>query len=358
MAAARRGISWLRLGPLLVGAAVAGPEDELRPVGGVRRRVVEAHARVRVHDLAVGRRPLLVGAAVAGPQLDEGAVDVLGAGDVHAAAGDGEGAVAVDGPVLCAGVAVTVPDLHLGAVGAAAVVVVHALGAAEAGLDRAGRAARAAGGRGVAGRDDVGLDGRLSARRREAGGHDALVEGAGGALAVVAADAEDDRALLVHRVVARGADAAEVRRQGTGLRVAAEDGPVVRLALDHRGGEPEVGGRVGRVEAGALAGEQAVLHVGHDPRAATRAAAPGGFRPEVDGFHVAGAVVVVVRLCVAVVEAASVVCVRAVEDGVLALGRVAGRDARGAVVAVAVARGDEDAVNLRAVDHGRGRGSV
>src|SRR5215472_8228054 len=151
----RRGISWLRLGPLLVGTAVAGPKDELRPVGGVRRRVVEAHARMRVHDLAVGRRPLLVSAAVTGPQLDEGAVDVLGAGDVHAAAGDGEGAVAVDGPVLRAGVAVAVPDLHLGAGGAAAVVVIHALGAAEPGLDRA-RGATAARGGGVAGRDNVG----------------------------------------------------------------------------------------------------------------------------------------------------------------------------------------------------------
>jgi len=69
---------------------------------------------------------------------------------------------------------------------------------------------------------------------------------------------------------------------------------------------------------------------------------------------VAGAVVVVVGLGVAVVEAAAVVGVRAVEDRVLALGGVAGRDARGAVVAVAVARRDVDAVDLRAVDRGRG----
>ena len=89
-----------------------------------------------------------------------------------------------------------------------------------------------------------------------------------------------------------------------------------------------------------------------DPRA------PGPLSPEVDGFHGAGAVVVVVGLGVAVVEAAAVVGVRAVEDRVLALRRVAGRDVPGAVIAVAVARGDVDAVDLRAVDHGGRRRRV
>src|SRR6202023_3024902 len=213
----------LRQGPLLVAAAVAGVKDELRPIRGIGAGIVEAHPRVRVHDLSVGRLPLLVGAAVAGPPLDQGAVGVLGPGDVHAAAVDGEGPVAVNGPVLCAGVAVAGPHLHLVAVRAARVVVVHAVAAVVAAHDRAGRARRAAGGGGVAGRDDVGLHGGLGAGRRVAGGHDAFVEGAGGALAVVAADAEDDGALLVHRVIARWAHAAVARRQGAGLRVAAED---------------------------------------------------------------------------------------------------------------------------------------
>src|ERR1700722_7205752 len=147
----------LRQRPMLVAAAVAGVQDQLRAVGGVGGGIVEAFAGGRVDYLPVLRLPLLVGAAVAGPQLDEGAVGVVGAGDVHAAAVDGQGAVAVDGPVLRGGVAVAGPDLHLVAVGAVAVVAVHALGTAEAGHDRPGRPAGA--GRCVAGGDDAGLDG-------------------------------------------------------------------------------------------------------------------------------------------------------------------------------------------------------
>src|SRR5882724_2601226 len=55
----------------------------------------------------------------------------------------------------------------------------------------------------VFGCDDVGLDVVLGGVGGVAGGHDAFVEGARGALAVVSADAQDDGALLVHRVVAR-----------------------------------------------------------------------------------------------------------------------------------------------------------
>src|SRR5581483_8130685 len=90
----------------------------------------------RVDQLPVDRLPLLIGAAVAGPQLDQGAVAEVGAGDVHAAAVDGHGAVGVDGPVLRRAVAVAVPHLHLVAIRTAAVVVVHALGAVDAGHDR------------------------------------------------------------------------------------------------------------------------------------------------------------------------------------------------------------------------------
>src|SRR5512146_3079794 len=91
---------WLGHGPLLVGAAVAGPQLKLRPVSGVGCRVVYALAGRRVDQRPVAGRPLLVGSAVVGPQLDEGAVVEVGAGDVQAAAVDGQGAVAVDGPVL------------------------------------------------------------------------------------------------------------------------------------------------------------------------------------------------------------------------------------------------------------------
>src|ERR1035441_7710340 len=78
-----------------------------------------------------------------------------------------------------------------------------------------------------------------------------------------------------------------------GLRVAAQDGPLVRFALDHGGGEPEVDGRVAGVEVLVHPGEQAVLQVGHDPGAAAGSGPPDCDVPEVDGFHVAVAVVVV-----------------------------------------------------------------
>src|SRR5690348_4668855 len=89
--------------PLLVGAAVALPEDELRAVGGVEVWIVEAFAGGWVDKLAAGGLPLLVGAAVAGPPLDRCAVAEVSAGDVEAAAVDRECAVAVDGPVLGGG---------------------------------------------------------------------------------------------------------------------------------------------------------------------------------------------------------------------------------------------------------------
>src|SRR5512146_115755 len=126
--------------PLLVGAAVAGPQVELRSVGGAGARGVQALAGGGVDERPVAGLPLLVGAAVAGPQLDAGAVVVVGAGDVHALAEDLQGAVRGDGPGLV-GAAVAVPYLDLGAVGGGLAVVIDALGAADAGRDRAGRPA-------------------------------------------------------------------------------------------------------------------------------------------------------------------------------------------------------------------------
>src|SRR4051794_24131218 len=74
-------------GPLLVGRAEARPEVH---DGAVRRVVagdVEALARRRVAQAAVGLgRPVLRARAVAGPELDLGAVGGAAAGDVQALA--------------------------------------------------------------------------------------------------------------------------------------------------------------------------------------------------------------------------------------------------------------------------------
>src|SRR5439155_9999066 len=79
---------------------------------------------------------------------------------------------------------------------------------------------------------------------------------------------------------------------------------------------------------------------------------------EVDGAHVAVAVVTGVGFGVAVVEAAAAVDVPAGGHHVHALGGAAGGDARGGVVAVAGAGSHEDAVGALAVERGRGRGGV
>ena len=65
---------------------------------------------------------------------------------------------------------------------------------------------------GVAGSYDVGLHQVVGSVGRIARGHHALVEGALGAITVVAADAENDGALFAHRVIASWAHAAVVRR--------------------------------------------------------------------------------------------------------------------------------------------------
>src|SRR5581483_10856852 len=176
----------------------------------------------------------------------------------------------------------------------------------------------------VSGRDDVRLDRSLRRSGRVAGGHSALIEGALCAVAVVAAGAQDDGALLAHRVVARDIRPRAVveRGQGSGLRVAALDRPVVRAAVDDGGGVPVVDRRVVGVVARVDSGEQAVLQVRVDPRAVAGAVAPYPDVAEGDRFHGAVAVVAAVGLGVAVVEAAAAVVVRAVEDGVLALGVV------------------------------------
>ncbi len=176
-----------------------------------------------------------------------------------------------------------------------------------------------------------------------------------GPLAVVTADTEDDRAFLVHRVVAGGvgAHAAVEGGETARLGVAATEGPLVRAALEHGGQEPVADAGVIGVGAAVDPGEQAVLQVGHDPGAVAAARAPALVVAEVEGLHVAVAGVQAVGLGVAVVEAAAAIEVRAVEDGVHALGLVAGGDAVGVVVAVARPGGDVDAVRLVPADGDR-----
>src|SRR5690242_7031203 len=228
--------------PLLVGAAVAGPEDDLRAVGRTGGVGVQAESGLHTGDGAVGVDvPLLVGLSVAVPDDDGGAVggapvagvEALGAIDRQLFAGRGR-------PALH-GAAPAVVQLHLGAVRGAAVGYVDAAAGLTA-HDLDVLLPATAAGVPVAGRGDVGLDRVLGRVGRVAGGHHALVERAGRAVAVVAADAEDDGAFLLHRVVAGHVGPGPVveRRQATGLGVAGPDRPMVGLTLDDRGEEPVV----------------------------------------------------------------------------------------------------------------------
>src|SRR5579871_713047 len=291
--------------------------------------------------------PQVLAGVVGGLEGDAGAVGQARVDDPGGVGLGGRGTAGRDRGDDHLGVAVVVLDVVAGAAG----------GGRLEGDARAG--GRADGGRGgVSGRGDVGLHRVLGGVGGVDACHDAFVEGAGRALAVVAADAQDDRAFLVHRVVARGPRAAVERRQASGLGVAAADGPEVRAALDDRGGEAVVDRRVVAVVARVHPAEQAVLQVGHDPRTVAGAVAPGRLVAEVDGLHVTVAGVGVAGLRVAVVEAAAGVVVGAVEDRVLALGVVTGGDAAGGVVAVAGAGRDEHAVDLVAAQKRRRRGGV
>src|SRR6185437_5381777 len=185
---------------------------------------------------------------------------------------------------------------------------------------------------------DVGLDQLIGGVARVSGRHQAFVEGALRAVAVVAAVAQDDGALLLHRVIGGiDARAAEHGRQVAGLRITTQRGPLVRLALGYGGHEPRGDVRQGRAQLGGTAGvdaaHQVVLLVGHDPRAGRVSVVPGGGVSEVGGLHGAVAVVTTVDLGVAVVETATIVEMVTVDDPVLPLRLVADRGAGGMVVA-------------------------
>src|SRR5687768_6922435 len=108
--------------PLLVGAAVAGPEMKLRPVRRTGTDGVETESRLDRRDGSAGVQvPLLVRTAVAVPDDHGGTVGGASSVGVQAL-------VAVDpqlparrvGPALV-GATVTVPQLHAGAVARAGV---------------------------------------------------------------------------------------------------------------------------------------------------------------------------------------------------------------------------------------------
>ena len=186
------------------------------------------------------------------------------------------------------------------------------------------------------------------------GGHRAFIESALGADTIVAAVAQQNGALLAHRVVG-GVDARPVEHHGKGtpLRVAAQRSPVVGLAFGH--GRHEAPGDVGQVFAklGGIvvdAAHQIVLLVGHDPRAGRVAVVPGGGVAVIGGLHGAVIVVTAVDFGVAVVEAATGVVVVAVDHPVLTLGLIVHGCALRVVLTEAHARFDEDTVDFVAHD--------
>src|SRR6266567_3781217 len=302
--------------------------------------------------------PLLIGAAVAGPPFDQRAVGGLGAGDVHAAAVDLQRSVAGHGPVLRGGVAVAGPHLHLVARGTAAVVVVHAGRGVVTGDDRPGHPGAA--GERVADRVDVGLDRVVGSVRRVAGGHHAFEEVPGRTVAVVAADPEDDGALLMHGDVAAlgGQRPAVPGGQPARIGVAALDRVRTCAVVLHQGGdERALVARVVRVIAVA-ATEQAVLQVCLHPRAAPITRREPAQGAEVDRVHVPVTVVTGVGLGVAVVEAASAVDVGGAGDHVGTLRRRPGRHPGGGIVAVPDPGGHVDPIDPVAPGHHRQRGGV
>ena len=160
-------------------------------------------------------------------------------------------------------------------------------------------------------------------------------------------------------VAARGRQGAAVPGgQPARIRVAALDrvgrGAVV---LDQGGDERALVARVAGIVAVAAA-EQAVFQVRLHPRARSVARGEPAQGAEVDRVHVTVAVVAVVGLGVAVVEAAAAVDVGAAGHHVGALRLGSGRHSRGGIVAVPGSRAHEDPVDLMAPGHDRQRGRV
>ena len=197
-------------------------------------------------------------------------------------------------------------------------------------------------------------------RKSARSGHCALIESALRAVAVVAAIAQQDRALLAHRVIGCiDASSVEHHRQLAALRVAAHAGPVVWLALCDGGHKSPIDAWKVYTEfrsIGVRAAHQIILLVGHHPRAGRLAVKPRCGIAIVGGFHRAVVVVAAISLRIAVVEAASVVEVQAVDHPILALRLIVNRGTLRVVLAKAHSRLNEYAIDL--VTHDRHRRHV
>lgn len=186
---------------------------------------------------------------------------------------------------------------------------------------------------------------------RIARSHHTLIECALSTVAVVATNAENDCTFLAHWVVACYSRTLTIVKIAQGARgsIATTDGPVVRLALDNGGDEAVSDRGVIGIAVWGRAGEKAIFQVGHNPRTASTPLTPEGAVTEVNGFHVSVAIVIVVRLGIAVIEATLIVVVGAIEHSIHALWRVTGSDTRGIVIAISHARLNVDAVDLIAI---------
>ena len=219
----------------------------------------------------------------------------------------------------------------------------------------------------ISGRGDVLLHGGDGLVGRVADGHHALVESAGGTVAVVAAVTQQHAAFLVHRIIgvavrSSGPHAAVEGRHGILRRIRAPEVPLIPAAtIDiDRHETPAVDGR-DVILLGAVAGEEPRFHVGHDPRAFAVSASPGGGGAVIGSFHRARAHGAAVGGRVAVVEAAAAVEMGSVNYVIHALRLVIDSESPGVVAAIAHSRHDVHAVDLVAVQQHRrhiGQGGV
>ena len=199
-------------------------------------------------------------------------------------------------------------------------------------------------------------------RRESAGkGHRSLVEGSGRYVAVVASVTQQDGPLLAHRVITAAlvlyAAAVVEHLQRSLLGVSAHRAPAVRSAVNHLGHEPPVDALEGLavfvVRIFIDAAHQVVLLVGHKPRARIVSVIPLGFYSKVGGLHCSVAVVSGVCLCVAVVKAAAVAVMVAVDHPVLAFCLVIHGGSGGIVPSHSHSGYNERSVNLVTVQsHG------
>ena len=143
-----------------------------------------------------------------------------------------------------------------------------------------------------------------------------LVERTLRTIRIIAANAQDDGAFLAHRVVSRhaGTRSIEEGRQLARGAVPAANRPMIRLAFNDGRHETESDCRVVRILFWIGAGEETVLEICHYPRTRAGTFAPEAVVTEIDCFHMAVPVVIVVRLSVTIVEAAPIVVVSPVEN--------------------------------------------